>query len=203
MATNVGRRRQLFDPTTPRLVLAEGVEDARFLDALAKHLKLTGLEAKDYGGKDKLKPFLKGLVNSPGFRKVTFVLITRDADQHVVRARQSVEDAIRTVGLQTSTNNRTVKVFIFPNDRDPGVLEDICLQSVCEQPVMSCVDGLFECVRQVDRLPPEHRMSKAKVYAYLATREQPQRRVGEAAASGTWDFESEAFVLIRNALASS
>ena len=74
------------------------------------------------------------------------------------------------------------------------MLEDVCLESVKSDPAMECVDRYFECISQADiQGPRKVWMSKARVHAFLASRERPNLRLGEAAESGLWAFDTDAF----------
>jgi hypothetical protein len=52
-------------------------------------------------------------------------------------------------------------------------------------------------------LPPEEfpqDLSKAKVHAFLASRREPDLRLGEAAEKGYWPLDSESFTSIKELL---
>lgn len=72
-----------------------------------------------------------------------------------------------------------------------GALEDLCLAAVAGDPAMACVEGYFECLDSRGMLPRQ--ISKGKLHAFLASRETPGRRLGEAAKAGDWPWDSDAF----------
>ena len=81
------------------------------------------------------------------------------------------------------------------------MIEDVCLESVKADPAIDCVDGYFECIRQTNVPgPKEVRMAKARLHAFLASREEPHLRLGEAADKGIWDFEADAFRPLKDLL---
>jgi hypothetical protein len=43
-------------------------------------------------------------------------------------------------------------------------------------------------------------MSKAKVHAFLASRYEPDKRLGEAAKAGYWPWDNEAFETVKSFL---
>ena len=184
--------------TGNKLLLAEGKEDRQFIDALLKHFGVTGVQVEEYGGKTNLGRYLRELPLRPGFATVTSIGITRDADASVVSARDSVGTAVREAGLAAAhlgTDQPTprVAVFLMPNNRDAGMLEDACLQSVEDDPAMSCVAEFFACVLTRVGREPNNR-SKARVHAWLATHPKADKRLGEAAeAGGYWRFDHEVF----------
>ena len=195
-----------FEPSSSKLVAVEGLEEVAFFDALAQDLSIPGIQVKDYAGKNKLGHFLKALVRTPGFREVDSLGIVRDADDNAKSAFQSVESALSNAGLNvlTKSGDRArakprVSILILPDGRRRGMLEDVCLDWVRSQPAFPCIEELFHCVLEVGDPQPRN-MSKAQAYAYLATREDPGRRVGEAAKCGTWPFQHSAFKVVRDFL---
>ena len=59
---------------------------------------------------------------------------------------------------------------------------------------MARVDRYFECLGQTGiEEPKEVWMSKVRLHAFLASRERPGLRLGEAAEGGIWPFDTDAF----------
>ena len=195
----MARTRQL-NPTTRRLVAVEGREEVLFFNALVRDLGLGGIEVWNYDGTSQLRGWLGALVRTPGFRKLDSLLLTRDADENPDGAVQSLCDAAVHAGLeprrdlgQMGTGQPRVCLYVMPGNRRPGTLEHLCLNSVAEEPVMTCVNAFFDCVGTAGQAPRATRLEKAKVYAYLAALPEPGRRLGEAAVAGTWPFDSPVF----------
>ncbi len=80
----------------------------------------------------------------------------------------------------------------MPNNQDPGMLEDLCLKSVANDPAFPCVKMYFQCVLRAAHRQPNH-MAKARVHAWLATQLEPDRRLDEAAKSKYWSWNDPAF----------
>ncbi len=200
---------QLFEPTRPKLILVEGREEELFIPAFLKHLKLPGIETKSFGGKTNLGPFLKGLVRQASFRRrVESLGVVRDADENPAAAWDSVIGAMQRAELQPpeepgepGKGRPRTNVLIMPDGVRPGMLEDACLESLRGNPVLECVDKLFECAQELGEPLPKS-LPKAKVYAFLATRQNPGRRIGETAGSGVWPFDSPAFQPLQRFLCS-
>ena len=115
-----------------------------------------------------------------------------------VRAFRSACGSLRHVGLscppahgQFSDGPPRVGVFIVPNGTDDGMLETLCLHSVSTLPEFPCVDAYFQCL-QAHQIAPKS-LHKARAHAWLASRPEPDRRVGEAAQAGYWPWNSQAF----------
>ncbi|MBI4772182.1 MAG: hypothetical protein HY784_17625 [Chloroflexi bacterium] len=183
------------------MLVGEGVEEVRFLRAFLTHLQIKDVQVEHYGGKSGLAAYLKALTGPPrsGFREVTTLGITRDADADWTTAFQSVGDVLGKLGLSVptapglfATGSPRVGVLILPGNNEPGMLEDLCLAAVEDDPGMPCVDEYLECVGARAARQPGN-PAKARVHAWLASQVRPDLRLGEAAEKGYWPWESPAF----------
>ena len=86
--------------------------------------------------------------------------------------------------------------MIVPAGQSSGMLEDICLASISEPEILSCVDQYINCLPEKH---PTHIMSKAKLQVYLAAKE-PEIRLGEAAEQSLWNWEHTVFDPIKDFL---
>jgi hypothetical protein len=183
----------------PKLLLGEGVDEVRFFRALLAHLGNTDIQVVDYGGKQKLAAVLQTLATpSPGFQNVVSLGVTRDADDNSAGAFQRICHGLQRAGLpvppshsQPGAGSPRVCALIMPDGQRPGMLEDLCLDSVRPNPAFACVDSFFLCARQNGRQP--NNLAKASVHAWLATEVEPDKRLGEAAEAGYWPWASPAF----------
>ena len=187
----------------PRVLVVEGKEEELFFGALIKHLGLQGIQVMPIGGKKRLRRNLKALVLSPGFAEVTSLGVVRDANADPVAAFQSVRDALQAANLPAPERplvpvgeSPQVVVMILPEEDVAGMLEDLCLKSIVEDPAISCVEQYFECLRR-ERLSLPDNVSKAKVQVFLASRRRAGLRLGEAAQAGYWPWDVEAFQQVR------
>ena len=183
----------------PNLLVVEGKNDQLFFRALIEHLGVRGIQIMPIGGKEKLRRNLKALVKAPGFVQVTFLGVIRDADKDPHAAFQSVCGALQAAGLPAPERplmpvgeKLRVAVLILPKEDSPGMLEDLCLRAVAEDQAIDCVEQYFECLKQKGLALPKN-MSKAKIHAFLASREKAGLRLGEAAEAGYWPWDNEAF----------
>jgi len=165
-----------------RLLIVEGDEDKMFFDNFTPHLSLEDIQILPIGGKTQLRSGLGSIKNAKGFRNVKFVGIVRDADNDPKAAFQSVRDALK-----------------FHKLPYPGKLETLCLESVREDPAMPCVDDYFQCLEKQDLTKPRN-MHKARIHAFLASRKEPDKRLGEAAQADIWPFDSDVFDPLKNFL---
>jgi hypothetical protein len=194
----------------PKLLIVEGREEQFFFEAaLRDHLGLTDIQVMPIGGKTLLTRNLTGLTSNPDFARVGSLAIVRDADEttpgatvsSAAQAMQSVCGSLRHVGLpypaahgQFAAGPPRVGIFIVPNGVDDGMLETLCLLSVSTLPEFACVDGYFQCLQGYQIVP--NNLHKARAHAWLASRPEADRRVGEAAQSGYWPWDSDAFTVL-------
>lgn len=123
----------------------------------------------DTGGKDKLKSeetlqALRQNTNQGGVNLVVF-----DADSDCEARRKELLAIKQVFGVE-------FELFLLPNDRDAGALEDLLEQIINpdNQPVMDCwqtYEGELEKVRIPTKTPPTLTIpaKKTKIYAYLET----------------------------------
>ncbi|MDY6806907.1 MAG: DUF3226 domain-containing protein [Cyanobacteriota bacterium] len=183
------------------LLIGEGLDEVRFFKSLLKNLEISDVLVESYQGKDNLGNYLNTLKDRTyDFSELTSIGITRDADNLPPKsAFDSICSRLLKVGLPVPNKigektfvTPSVNIFIFPNNRDSGMLEDLCLESVKDDGAMSCVEQYLECVKNNANREPDN-LAKAKLHAWLASKEKPDKRLGEAAEAGYWDWESAAF----------
>jgi hypothetical protein len=190
----------------PKLLIGEGREDVLFFTAFLKHLHLNDVQIADYGGKYQLRSYLRALLLRPDFTQLVSLGIVRDADTDATSAFQSVSGALHDLGLpvpdipgQVAGVTVRVGVWIMPDGQGPGMLEDLCLAAVQNDLAMPCVDDYFMCLFHNSQNQPNN-LAKARVHAWLASRIEPDLRLGEAAAKGYWPWDSAAFEPIKTFL---
>src|SRR5581483_9385576 len=192
-----------------KLLLVEGKDELNFFTAvLQDHLRLSGIQVIDYGGKHKLARFLRTLAADPAFASVHAIGVTRDADTTPAgastTAAASAWDAVRgaltvaTVGLPCpsghgsfATGPPRVGVFILPDGTSDGMLESLCVRGLAGRPEFACLADFFSCCAKAGMVP--NNLHKAQAHAWLACCPEPDKRVGEAARAGYWPFADPAF----------
>ena len=182
-----------------KLLIVEGKEEVRFFEALLKHMNIDSVQVEETQGKPKLQSFIKTLPVVPNYETVESIAIICDADADPGSAFQSIIDALKKAGLNCpdshgafSQDHPKIGIFIMPDGLNPGMLEDLCLNALLHDPAMRCVEEYFNCIVKTGNSEPKP-IAKAKVYAWLASRANPVRRVGEAAEAGIWSWEHPAF----------
>jgi hypothetical protein len=161
----------------PKLLLVEGRDEAELFDKLLTDLEIAEVGIWRVGGRSKFRPRLEALTKYSGFDQVISIGIVRDADNDPSSAFDSICGALENAGLsrpaaplQPVGNDPQIVVMVLPGEDTPGMLEDVCLESVSDDPAMSCVNQFFQCLEEhLDNLP--RNPSKAMVRAFLASRE--------------------------------
>ena len=186
----------------PKQVFVEGNDEVRLFGALAGHLGISDIQVNQYRGRDNLRSFLRTFTALSGFASVNSLAVVADANSDRNATEQRIRDALSAAGFPSprrplevlAQDNMRVCYLVVPHDAASGMIEDVCLDSVQADPAIDCVDGYFECIRQTDLPGPKKvRLAKARLHAFLASREEAHLRLGEAADAGIWDFGADAF----------
>jgi hypothetical protein len=172
---------------------------------LATHLNLE-IRAEEYLGKNNLSQFLASLQKRPEFaqQKVETIAILRDANGDSAAAFASVREALRHNGFTPPNANAifcdgALRVGIFiVGVHGCGMIEDVCLESVSDQPEFSCVGDYFDCIAQ--KSSRSKFSSKARVRVWMTSHVDFEYHVGKAAEEGYWPWESMAFGPLKNFL---
>ena len=186
-----------------RLLLVEGRDEENLFEAFLRHLGISGIRILSYRGKNNLQNRLKVYVDAPGFDQVQSIGIVQDADTNGAQsALQSVQSALGNTGLPSPQDfltpageNPQVSVFIMPDNNGNGALEKLCLSALADDPAMECVEAFLQCVNDAVTAPPQN-TDKAKMHVFLASREDPELRLGEAAQRGYIPWNHPAFTAL-------
>ena len=190
-------------------LIVEGEDDVRVFGSILEHLDIRSVQVHRYGGYPKLKPFLKTFMALPDFESVESLAVVADADRSRAGREIGIHDALLDVGLPVplaplevaAKGGLKVTYLVVPDYQETGMIEDVCLDSVAADPALGCVDDYFECINGTSLLGPKKVwMSKARVHAFLASRERPDLRLGEASQRGIWQFDADAFRSLKNLL---
>lgn len=190
------------------LLLVEGQDESNFFKALFGHSTVTGVQIEDMKGKSKIKAYLAALKRASGFSNVSRMAVIRDADTDAAAAFDSVRNALRTNGLPYPTRSGGfntqdrphVGVYIIPDNKHSGMLEDLCLATVVEDPAFVCINGFLECVKDRTDSQPIN-PAKSRVATFLAAQPDPPPSLGVAALRGVWGLDHRALKPIISFLA--
>jgi hypothetical protein len=192
---------------TRNVLLVEGNDEFNFFMELLGHMGMNtdiDVQPRTVGGKDNFKYALPAFLNDPNFPRVTAYAIIRDADTNAKAALASIQKVLRDNGQPCPRQHGEfacfdalkVGVFILPGNTNRGMLEDLCLSSVREHPIMPYVDEYIEQVKSTMRAKSPKNEGKAKLQVFLAGMPKTDERLGIAAKWKYWPFDHEAFASI-------
>ena len=201
MPTNRSTRQEpRFQIELQKLLLVEGNDDHAVFTAVCDHVGIEDVQILRYDGKNNLRNFLSVLAGLEGFSDLSAIGIVIDADEDANAEQDRIRGALRNAGLpipagpleiaQSSDGMRTAFIVV-PHGRKRGTIENVCLDSAVDDKALGCVDAFVACVEEqgieIANMP------KARAHAYLSTRRDPSRRVGEAALAGEWRLDAASF----------
>lgn len=193
-----------------RLLFVEGRDEVNFFNALLKNMGIASIEVVNVGGKFDFKKKLRIQAARPDFKSLTSIGIVRDADDNAQNTFISIRDALTEVNLPVPTmplvSTQTVPrvtVMIMPpeNVGTNRMLEDLCFAAVANDPAVACVDDYLACLQTQGIELSQHIIAKAKIHAFLASRTEPDKRLGEAALAGYFPWQSPIFDPVKTFLA--
>ncbi|MGC6485561.1 MAG: DUF3226 domain-containing protein [Candidatus Puniceispirillales bacterium] len=85
-----------------------------------------------------------------------------------------------------------VGVFILPDGVSPGSIETLCKRTLEKLPSDHCIASFIDCMKQENSYESNSE-DKTYIHAFLSSRGNPMRTVGEAAHAKVWDFSNSAF----------
>jgi len=200
--------------TKPKLVIVEGRDEELLVGAVLQvHVRREDVQVLPIGSKTLLRNNLEMLVADPRYPRVDALAVIRDADHPkddtmapgdaAPAAWASVRDSLRNAGIPVPEQHGAfcdgpprVAIFIMPDGTSDGMLEDLCLRSVAADPALACVDRYFSCLSEINMAPRVVARAKARLHVFLASRPEPDRRLGEAAKAGYFPWGDAAFATL-------
>jgi hypothetical protein len=162
-----------------KILLVEGQDEEYLFTALIDALDLVNdMQIIPVGGITKLGASLKGIKNRSGYNQVTSIGIIRDADNNAHSSFLSVCSALHSANLpepsdplQPTPGPPQVTILIVPDSDTPGMIENVCLNSVTGDPAIPCLEQYFRCLQENLISLAENNIPKATVRTFLASRE--------------------------------
>jgi len=190
-----------------KLLIVEGEDENRFFNSLLSSMGIDSIQVLPIGGKTKIRENLSLIRKDAKFYVLESIGIIRDADDDPNSAFQSVCDSLEinsfsvpSVKHEFTTEKPSIGVLILPGNNSKGALEDLCLISEKDNPVMVCVEQYFDCLKLKQGNVPSS-LGKAKIHVFLASKiNDPTKRLGESAEAGYWNWNNENFLMIREFL---
>lgn len=185
-----------------KLLLVEGNDDQGVFQKLIEEIGVDDIQVHSMGGKDNFRiPNLKSIINTPGFREVKSLGIVRDADENANNTFSSICIILRECSLPVPAQpmeiisaSLKVGVLVIPPGAAKGEIEDLCLAAIKEYNELECIENYFSCLKEklpLDKFPKE--LPKAKIQAFLASREESVPHLGVAAQKGYFPLDHNIF----------
>ena len=188
-----------------RIVAVEGKDEVHFFTCLLDYMGQEDFEVFDVGGTVQFNDKFPALVRRSGFLKVKKLAIIRDAEDNAENAFKSIKNILQKENIapperpsQFSMGKPNVGIFIMPGDFKNGMLEDLCLRTVKDNPAVKCAETFIECALKLEA--PPRNIAKAKAQAFLAAMPDIVSSVGLGAEKRYCDFNSDELKNLRNFL---
>ncbi|EMB24805.1 MULTISPECIES: DUF3226 domain-containing protein [Treponema] len=191
--------------TSSYLLLVEGKDEYHFFNALLEFLTIKKVQVHDVGGKDKFKKKMTSFVKIPGFSNVKKLGFVRDAEKESAkRAFDSICDILKAnelpcpksigkVEYSEDTEITQIGIFIMPNNKDEGMLENLCLSSIENDPFSAERKSYMSALKEYFKENKSFNIPKAETQIYLASKVPIVTALGLGAEKGYWDFNNSAF----------
>lgn len=132
------------------LIIVEGKDDAKFLEKFCDvyNVNTSNIELHIIGGCDKLKKYLSTLDLTTGYKKLKSISIIFDADNDFKKSFEDIEDAFKNI-----TKDIIQNIYLFPNNKDNGILEDIILSNKIffSDEIKQNINDFFHTVKNTDK----------------------------------------------------
>lgn len=184
-----------------RFIFCEGDDDFSIISEVIRFLGITNIIVERYHGKDNLRNFLMALPTRPEFgqQKVSALAVVRDADDDLTAAFTSVHNALKCCKYsncpknngEIAGSNPKIGIFIVGPRNGKGMVEDLCLMSVSNQPEYPCVEAYFRCIEE--KSGRKNFSAKARLRVWMSSHVDYDLRAGRAAKDGYWPWEHTTF----------
>ena len=148
------------------LIVVEGKADKRFLEEYIAHLGYSDFfeEILSAGGWENWSTSSPALKEAESNNRLTALIY--DADSDASSRRSCLQSKLDEFGSEA-------RIFLIPNDKDSGCLEDLLEHLVPEtyQPIIRCWDNFISALRELkpSLVPPYNIPSpKTKFYSYAS-----------------------------------
>lgn len=190
----------------PKLLLVEGTHEEKFFNNLLDEEDISDVQVLPLIGKYRFTENLEVLTKLDKFSEVESIGLVRDADENFADTFASLINALANLGFPAPDRpaiftdaTPKVGVFVNPDNQNPGSLEDLCLASIANDPILNCAQDYMDCLRVIQNNEHPHK-SKALVQVYLAKEPDGDIHMGIASERDIWNWDSSAFIPIRNFL---
>lgn len=186
-----------------KIVICEGKTDTAVIRNLCLAANIQNLIIESCNGRGNLERYLHDLHVRPEFarKEVESLAVLIDAELDTDASWQKVRNAIQ-LGFAIKLGGPgifhpgqpRIAALVIPEGRDCGMIEDLCLEAVSEQPEYWCMVQYFACLSERTGKKDHH--SKAKFRAWMASQPDFDLYLGLAADKGYIPWDSPVFAPI-------
>lgn len=186
-----------------KILICDGKTDVAVISSLCKDAGIEDLIIESCDGRGNLERYIRDLPIRPEFARgeVESLAVLIDAELDANTSWQKVQNAIQqgfSIKLEgsgiTHLGKPRIIAAVIPEGENCGMIEDLCLKAVSDQPEYLCMTQYFECLSsntEVKDYP-----SKAKFRAWMASKPDFDLYLGLAATKGYIPWESPVFTSI-------
>ena len=183
------------DPSS-NLLLVEGKDDQHVVSHICHRIdRVPSFRIIQKEGIASLLESIRVEARTPGLATLGIVA---DADDNLTNRWQAITDRLRTIGVEAPTvpgshgtiisGRPRIGIWLMPDNESPGELEDFIEEMIpSNDPVWPLAEAYIDSIPPADRKFTDGKMLRAKVHAWLATREEP-RPMGTAIRAGDLDI---------------
>jgi len=180
----------------PVAIAVEGVDFLHFVrNRIMENPEYQHVWLHDF--KDKgftLSRWLKGFSAQDGFEQLDALGIIRDKEEDGIAMAESVRQSIADVGCvvpkdsgEIQHGSPSIAYLLVPTDEPSGCLEHAMLDAVQDADALICAQEFLSCIDR--ELPSSNWKAKALVRSIMAVSDDPDRKLGETALKGLWDWD--------------
>ena len=187
-------------------LLVEGEDDKHFVQHIDKKLNLNLPTSREFifdsGGFPQILKVLRVQIKVPG-RKAIGIMV--DANSDLVDRWKSLKEELKNEGIEIPPNPKIggtiikapsnqkprTGIWIMPDNNSNGELEDFVIQMIPKNDsVWPLAESYIDGIPSNSRKFRSSKIRRAKLYAWLSTREMPSR-MGLAVTKGDLDLRGK------------
>lgn len=184
------------------IILVEGKDDALLLDRLLLTINApqSSFRVIVCGGFSAIEKHLNLISKSIEFMtSIKRIAVITDADEDFKTRYDTIVKCLTRCHMGTPASgswcehgNKKYGLFIFPNNCDPGDLEEFALKNIRDQDLIDCIKSFLEPLLNAN--PELGKHSKRQMQVYLAVKSKRIRHtVGWAFKDGTIEASKDCF----------
>ena len=180
------------------LILVEGIADECFLkDYIIHYYNNTNknIEIKRNNGKNFNETLILDIKKYIDDNHKLIVIF--DADNDIQNSIDNIKNNL------TNHNVNDEDIFLFPNNKDNGNLENILINIAVRKEIMNCFDNYIKCIESLENTNTP--INKSKVYAYLESiKGYDKKKIKEENRdynnNKIWNIDSDYLIPLKNFL---